>query len=226
MENSAIKDGGRRSIQFFDWALKKQSHSVAKMGSPLVAASQTVHAGNIALLDADFSFVAPVSSELGWRVKRAVQNLVDQYGTEEATTLYERNGVYVFDAWIKPGPGEKSQEMNVAKPRVQVSERWLAASRGPGALEQVGERSLADSRVRISDKVDTEETKGEGKGWETPKRGKTISKKDQSKLMQSHSKCHDRAGNCDCNEDDYSSYGTALDDGYWSGFIRRVPGWP
>ena len=62
-ENSAVTDEGRRSIQFFDenWAFKKQSHRVAKMRSPLVAASQTEHAGNIALLDADFSFIAPLS---------------------------------------------------------------------------------------------------------------------------------------------------------------------
>ena len=133
---------------------KNQSHRVAKMRSPLVVASQTVHAGNLALLDEEFSFVTPVSSELGWRIKKAVRDLVHKYGTGDATTLYERNGVYVFDAWIKPGPGEK-KETNVAKPREKVSERSLAASRGPGSPELVSERSLADSGVRISsDKVE------------------------------------------------------------------------
>ena len=130
---------------------------------------------------------------------------------QDATTLYERNGVYVFDAWVKPGPGEKS-EMNVAKPRVQGSER-----------------SLADSRVRISDTVEEKEIKAEGKGWQTPKRSKTIAKKDQPKFMQSYSRSNGHTGHdesCNCNEDDYSSYCTALDDGYWSDFIRRVPGWP
>ena len=67
-----------------------------------------------------------------------------------------------------------------------MSERSLADSRGPGALEQVSERSLADSRVRISDTVEEKEIKAEGKGWQTPKSGKTISKKDQPKFMQSY----------------------------------------
>ena len=70
--------------------------------------------------------------------------------------------------------------MNVAKPRAQVRQRSLAASRGPGSLEQVSERSFANSRVRISDTVEEKEIKAEGKGFRTPRKGKTITKKDLS----------------------------------------------
>ena len=78
------------------------------MRNPLVAASATVHAGNLALLDDAGSFIAPVSSEFGWHLKEAIKDLKRRFGHEDLTTLYERNGVYVFDAWVKPGPGDKN----------------------------------------------------------------------------------------------------------------------
>ena len=113
------------------------------------------------------------------------------------------------------------------KPREKVSERSLAASRGPGSLEQVSERSLADSGVRISsDKAEerTYEVPAEEKGWIKPGKKRTIKKEDQKKFMQSYSRPSDCNGGPCCNEDDYGHY--VQDDGYWSDFIRRVPNWP
>ena len=97
-----IEDEGSRRIQFHDenWNPKKISYRVAKMRNPLVAASQTVHAGNLVVMDENHSFIAPLTSEIGWRLRKAIADLVWKYGTDEITSLYESNGIYCFDAWI------------------------------------------------------------------------------------------------------------------------------
>ena len=117
--------------------------------------------------------------------------------------------------------------MNVAKPREKVSERPLSASRGPGSPEQVSERSLADSGVRISsDKAEerTYEVPESEKGWTKPGKKKTITKNVQKKFMQNYRRTQECDGGPCCNENDYGHY--VQDDGYWSDFIRRVPNWP
>ena len=149
--------------------------------------------------------------------------------------MYERNGVYVFDAWVKRGPGAK-EEMNRSEGgehREKVTERSVAASRC-----ESGSPSGRRPGVRIQEQEAEEieyEVKEEEKGWKKPKKGKTIAKSTQKLFAQSYSRGVGRSnasgdGHCDggpcCNEDDYESHSTVRDDGYWSDFIRRVPNWP
>ena len=123
-----IKDEGRRAINVLDenWNAKSMKHRVADLRNPLVAASQTVHAGNLVVMDEDHSFVVPLATDLGWHLKEAVQNLTWEFGTGDLTTLYERNGIYCFDAWVQPGPqkkGEKEKNSANAVTPEKVSER-------------------------------------------------------------------------------------------------------
>ena len=62
---------GRRTINVLDenWNSKTMRHRVADLRKPLVAASQTVHAGNLVLMDEDHSFVVPLASDFGWNLK-------------------------------------------------------------------------------------------------------------------------------------------------------------
>ena len=112
--------------------------------------------------------------------------------------MYERNGIYCFDAWVQPGPQVKG-----------AKERKSANAVTP---EQVSERSLAASRVRISTEVEEKEfeiAEHESK-WETVPKKKAIEPKFMASYGQGSS-CED---------------GCTHDDGYWSGFARRVPNWP
>ena len=64
------------------------------------------------------------------------------------TTLYERNGIYCFDAWVKPGPG-----LNSVSPRAQVTERSVADARGSTAgkgSERVGAASGGSASARAA----------------------------------------------------------------------------
>ena len=130
-----------------------------------MAASQTVHAGNLVVMDEDHSFVVPLATDFGWHLKEAVQNLTYEFGTGDLTTLYERNGIYCFDAWVQPGPQKKDEKeknsANSVTPGPQVSERSLTA--GPGVHTRtssavtpgkVSERSLAAPGVRLSTEVE------------------------------------------------------------------------
>ena len=118
----------------------------------------------------------------------------------------------MFDAWIKPGPGDK-KEIDVAS-REQAARRSPATSGNsldtPG---QVTERSVAAPGVRISGDAETKEyavKKEEGhKGFQPVPKKKAATKK----FMAAYSKGQEEK--C-CNEDH----------GYWSGFARRVPNWP
>ena len=101
--------------------------------------------------------MVPLASDFGWNLKEAVQNLTWQFGTGDLTTLYERNGIYCFDAWVQPGPQVKG-----------AKERKSANAVTP---EHVSERSLAASGVRISsDKAEerTYEVPESEKGWIKP----------------------------------------------------------
>ena len=119
-----------------------------------------------------------------------------QFGTGDLATLYERNGIYCFDAWVQPGPQVKG-----AKERKSAD----------AVTEQVSERSLAASEARISTVVEEKEfeiDEHESKWKKVPKK-KAI----KQKFMASYghgSSCED---------------GCTHDDGYWSGFARRVPNW-
>ena len=63
-----------------------------------------------------------------------------QFGIGDLTTLCERSGNYCFESWVQPGPQKKGgKERNGANAVTQ---------------EQVSERSLADSGVRISTEVE------------------------------------------------------------------------
>ena len=61
-----IGDEGRRTINVLDenWNSKSMKHRVADLRNPPVAASQTVHAGNLVLMDEDHSFVVPLGLRL------------------------------------------------------------------------------------------------------------------------------------------------------------------
>ena len=60
-------------------------------------------------------------------------------GPDVLTTLYERNGIYCFGAWVKPGPQKEVEKEGGA---ISVNQ------------EKVGERSPAASRVRVSTQVE------------------------------------------------------------------------
>ena len=239
-----IKDEGTRTLQFVDenWTTKNLNHRVAKMRNPLVAASQTVAAGNLIMMSEANSFVVPKSSQLGWELDKAVKELKRKFGTGDCTTLYERNGIYCFDAWVKPGPG-----LNSVAPRAQVTERSVAAARGSTAgkgppSERVGAAEggsasartaslrLDDNRekpkkeAKVNDDVEEEEFEVEdGNGmtkhprWQTPQGKRKATKKFMSSYSSGpgHGSCCDEDGQCNAN-----------DDGYWSGFTRLVPHWP
>ena len=196
-----IKDEGRRVIHVLDenWNSKSMNHRVADLRNPLVAASQTVQANNIVVMDKGHSFIAPLSSEFGWHLKNAIEDLTYRFGTGDLLTLYERNGIYCFDAWVKPGPQGKAKKdggANAVARDAQVSER----------------SGTAAPSVRVSTEVETKEyeiEKEESKWRPVPKK-KAASK--QFMAAYGHSK--------ECKD------GCTHDDGYWSGFTRRVPSWP
>ena len=54
-------------------------------------------------------FVIPLATDFGWHLKEAVPNLTYEFCTGDLTTLYERNGIYCFDAWVQPGPQKKGE---------------------------------------------------------------------------------------------------------------------
>ena len=152
--------------------------------NPPVAASQTVHAGNLVVMDVDHSFVVPLASDFGWNLKEAAQNLTWQFGTGDLTTLYERNGIYCFDAWAQPGPQRKgAKERSGANAVTQ---------------EQVSGRSLAASGVRISTEVEekcVEIAEHESK-WKTVPKNQTATKKLMASYGQGRS-CKDGCINHD-----------------------------
>ena len=185
-----ITDEGSRALQFIDenWTSKNLNHRVAKMRNPLVAASQTAGAGNLILMSEASSFVAPLSSRFGRELKKAIKNLERRFGLGDCTTLYERNGIYCFDAWVKPGPQKKGEnERNTAN---AVSQ------------DQVGERSPAASGGRVSTEGEKKEFEiaGHESKWQPVPKRKAATKR----FMASHGHgCQDES----CNHDG----------GYWSG---------
>ena len=69
---------------------------VTGVHKPLAAGSAVVHAGNRVVLDDD---------EGSWIQNKKTGSVVD---------LYEKNGVYVFDAWVLPSVDKKEKVQDMA----------------------------------------------------------------------------------------------------------------
>ena len=182
-----IKDLGRRVINVLDenYQSKSMNHRVANIKSPLVAASQTVHAKNLVVMDEDFSFVVPTASEFGWHLKQAIQDLTWHFGTGECTTLYEQSGIYHFDTWIKPGPHQRPSTADAEKPLSQTS----------------GGQPPEVSSVRVSGEVETKEFQiaEDDSNWQPVPKKKAATKKFMASF--NHGNCEDGC----CQDDGYWS---------------------
>ena len=64
-------------------------HRVVKdMKHPLVSAGDVVDKGNIVLMMTEGGFVAPLSSEFGWHLHKAIYEVASRYGTRDWGNVY------------------------------------------------------------------------------------------------------------------------------------------